>query len=55
MEEARCFPTNALAALRGVPADYGEIRDWFERAEDRCPGGRVRLLVTHTFGIFLCE
>ncbi len=57
MEEARCFPTDALAARRfgGVPADYGEIRGWFERAEARCQDGRARLLVTHTFGIFLCE
>jgi hypothetical protein len=57
MEEAHGFPTDALAARRfgGVPADYREIRRWFERAEGRCPDGRARLLLVHTFGIFLCE
>jgi len=57
MQEARGFPTDALAARRfgGVPADYREIRRWFERAEGLCPDGRARLLLTHTFGIFLCE
>jgi hypothetical protein len=57
MQEACGFPTDVLAARRfgGVPADYQEIRNWFERAEGRCPDGRARLLLTHTFGIFLCE
>ena len=54
MQEARGFPTDVLAARRfgGVSADYQEIRNWFERAEGRCPDGRARLLLTHTFGIF---
>jgi hypothetical protein len=57
MAEARGFPTDVLAARRfgGVSEDYREIRHWFERAEDHCQDGRARLLVTHTFGIFLCE
>ena len=57
MKEAHGFPTDALAARRfgGVPADYLEIRRWFERAEGRCPDGRARLLLMHAFGIFLCE
>lgn len=57
MDEARGFPMDALAARRfgGRTVDYEAVRLWFEKAESYYPDGRGRLLVVHSFGIFLCE
>ena len=49
--------THALASAKrwgGVPEDYLEVHEWFDRTKAHIPDMRHRAVLHNSFGIYLC-